>query len=78
MPMGHAGGSCASVQLRGRPIYPRARRRSCYTRDVNQPKTPKLPTLICRLCHCRFHEPGAPIEYYANAHGRAVCPHCRN
>jgi len=48
---------------------------------VNQPQSanpPKLPRAICRLCKRLYHEPGAPLQWYANAHGRAVCPHCRN
>jgi hypothetical protein len=41
-------------------------------------KLPKLPRVICRLCRRLFHEPGAPLQWYANAHGRATCPNCRN
>jgi len=48
---------------------------------VNQPqfaKPSKLPLVICRFCGRYFTEPGASLQWHANAHGRAVCPACRN
>jgi len=37
----------------------------------------RLPTAICKVCGKSFHQPGAPLKWYANAHGRATCPKCR-
>jgi len=48
---------------------------------VNQPQSanpPKLPRAICRLCKRLYYEPGAPLQWYANSFGRAVCMHCRD
>ena len=48
---------------------------------VSQPqpaKAPKLPRVICRICKRLYHEPGATLQWHANAFGRSTCPHCKN